>query len=184
MSIVFACLLLLQSHAPSSNPALAAEYIVGPQDRLSITVFDEQTLTKTVNVQPHGSFEYPLVGRITAGGLSVRQITDSLKKRLGPPVGFLVNPQVNIEVETYRRQVVYVNGQVRIPGAVPLKGAMTIMDGLTQAGSPTPEAGGFIEIYRRPAGQAAEGPLDPAKTTAAERVTMEELRNGRAQQIL
>ena len=41
--------------------------------------------------------------------------------------GFLVNPQVNIEVETYRSQVVYVNGQVRIPGAVPLKGAMTIM---------------------------------------------------------
>jgi len=180
MPILISLLLFLQTQ----NPALAAEYIVGPQDRLSITVFDEPTLTKTVTVDRDGSFEYPLVGRITAGGLSVRQITDNLKKRLGPPDGFLVNPQVNIEVETYRSQVVYVNGQVRIPGAVPLKGAMTIMDVLAQAGSPTPEAGGFIEIYRRPAGQAAQGPLDPAKAMAAERVTMEELRNGRAQQIL
>src|SRR3954470_198019 len=166
------------------NPSLTAEYIVGPQDRLAITVFDEPTLTKTVSVDSEGSFDFPLVGRVKAAGLSVRQITADLKRRLGPPDGFLVNPQVNIEVETYRSQVVYVNGQVRIPGAVPLKGAMTIMDVLAQAGSPTPEAGGFIEIYRRPAGQAAHGPLEPANGMAPERVTMEELRNGRAQQIL
>ena len=119
-----------------------------------------------MTVDSDGSFEFPLVGRVIAGGLSVRQITADLKKRLGPPDGFLVNPQVNIEVETYRSQVVYVNGQVRIPGAVPLKGAMTIMDVLAQAGSPTPEAGPFIEIYRKPAGPASQGPLDPSKASA------------------
>src|SRR5690242_13198540 len=128
MSILFSLLLLLQSQ----NPALTGEYIVGPQDRLAITVFDEPTLTKTVTVDSDGSFDYPLVGRVVAGGRSVRQITADLKKRLGPPDGFLVNPQVSIEVDTYRSQVVYVNGQVRIPGAVPLKGAMTIMDVLSQ----------------------------------------------------
>jgi polysaccharide export outer membrane protein len=172
--------LLLWMQAP--NPALAAEYIVGPQDRLAITVFDEPTLTKSVAVEADGSFNFPLVGRMTAGGLSVRQITANLKKRLGPPDGFLVNPQINIEVETYRSQVVYVNGQVRVPGAVPLKGAMTIMDVLAQAGSPTPEAGPFIEIYRKPQGRGAQG--DPIKAAEPLRVTMEDLRNGRAQQIL
>lgn len=180
MSTLVILLLWLQA----SNPALAAEYIVGPQDRLAITVFDEPTLTKTVTVDSDGTFEFPLVGRVKAGGLAVRQITADLKKRLGPPDGFLVNPQVNIEVETYRSQVVYVNGQVRAPGAVPLKGAMTIMDVLAQAGSPTPEAGPYIEIYRKPAGQTAQGPLDPSKAPAAERITMDDLRNGRAQQIL
>ena len=180
MTILFSLLLLIQAQ----NPAVAGEYIVGPQDRLSITVFDEPTLTKTVTVDSDGSFDYPLVGRVTAGGLSVRQITVNLKKRLGPPDGFLVNPQVNIEVETYRSQVVYVNGQVRVPGAVPLKGAMTIMDVLAQAGSPTPDAGPYIEIYRKPAGQGPASPVDPAKASAPLRVTMEDLRNGRAQQIL
>ncbi|MFL6280580.1 MAG: polysaccharide biosynthesis/export family protein [Vicinamibacterales bacterium] len=177
---LLAVLLLL---APQ-NPSLTAEYIVGPQDRLAITVFDEPTLTKTVSVESDGSFEFPLVGRVKAGGLPVRQITADLRKRLGPPDGFLVNPQVNIEVETYRSQVVYVNGQVRVPGAIPLKGAMTIMDVLAQAGSPTPEAGPYVEVYRKPAGQASQGPLDPAKMPAPERVPMEDLRNGRAQQIL
>ena len=148
MTILFSLLLLLQS----PNPGLAGEYIVGPLDRLAITVYDEPTLSKTVTVDSDGSFDFPLIGRVTAGGMSVRQIGTELKKRLGPPNGFLVNPQVNIEVETYRSQVVYVNGQVRIPGAVPLKGAMTIMDVLAQAGSPTAEAGSctlrFIESRR------------------------------------
>lgn len=174
MSILVSLLLLLQSQ----GSALAAEYIVGPQDRLAITVFDEPTLTKTVTVDSDGSFDFPLIGRMVAGGRSVRQITAELKKRLGPPDGFLVNPQVSIEVDTYRSQVVYVNGQVRVPGAVPLKGAMTIMDVLAQAGSPTPEAGPYVEIYRKPPTTA-----DPSRI-APLRVTMEELRSGRAQQIL
>jgi len=177
-------LLILSLLLQAPNPALAAEYVVGPHDRLAITVFDEPTLTKTVTIDSDGTFDFPLVGRIKAGGLSVRQITADLRKRLGPPDGVLVNPQVNIEVETYRSQVVYVNGQVRLPGAVPLKGAMTVMDVLAQAGSPTPEAGSFVEIYRKSGGQPSPGPVDPSKSDAAERVTMEDLRNGRAQQIL
>jgi polysaccharide export outer membrane protein len=181
MTILLSFLLLFQS----PNPGLVAEYIVGSQDRLAITVFDEPTLTKTVTVDSDGSFEFPLIGRVTAGGMSLRQIATELKKRLGPPHGFLVNPQVNIEVETYRSQVVYVNGQVRIPGAVPLKGAMTIMDVLAQAGSPTAEAGSYVEVYRKPAGEASQGPVDPSKApTPPQRVMMEDLRNGRAQQIL
>lgn len=181
MTILLSLLLVFQS----PNPALVAEYIVGPQDRLAITVFDEPTLSKTVTVDSDGSFDFPLIGRVTAGGMPLRQIAAELKKRLGPPNGYLVNPQVNIEVETYRSQVVYVNGQVRIPGAVPLKGAMTIMDVLAQAGSPTAEAGSYVEVYRKPAGQASQGPVDPSKApTPPQRVTMEDLRNGRAQQIL
>ena len=181
MTILLSFLLLLQS----PNPGVVAEYIVGPQDRLAITVFDEPTLSKTVTVDGDGSFEFPLIGRVTAGGMSVRQIATELRKRLGPPNGFLVNPQLNIEVETYRSQVVYVNGQVRIPGAVPLKGAMTIMDVLAQAGSPTAEAGSYVEVYRKPAGQSSHGPVDPSTApTPPQRVTMEDLRNGRGQQIL
>ncbi|MEA2488741.1 MAG: polysaccharide biosynthesis/export protein, partial [Acidobacteriota bacterium] len=52
-------------------------------------------------------------------------------------------------------------------------------------GSPTAEAGSYVEIYRKPAGQASAGPVDPTKAPAPpQRVTMEDLRNGRAQQIL
>ncbi len=69
MTILLSLLLLIQSPG-ATGPA---EYVVGPQDRLAITVFDEPTLTKTVTVDSDGTFDFPLVGRIAAGGLSVRQ---------------------------------------------------------------------------------------------------------------
>jgi polysaccharide export outer membrane protein len=181
MMILISLLLLFQS----PSPRVAADYVVGPQDRLAITVFEEPSLTKTVTVDNDGTFDFPLIGRLKAGGLSVREIEVELKKRLGPPSGFLVDPQVNIEVDAYRSQVVHVTGQVRDPGAKPLRGAMTIMDALSAAGSQTPEAGAYVEIYRRAVGtpggvSAGERPA----TVAPLRVTMEELRNGQAQRIL
>ena len=58
---------------------------------------------------------------------------------------------MSIEVETYRSQVVYVWGQVRSPGAVTLTGNTNLTEALAKAGSPTPDAGSYIEINRRPA---------------------------------
>lgn len=174
--------LFLLLHAQKT---VAPDYVVGAQDRLSITVFDEPTLTKTVTVDNDGTFEFPYIGRVKVAGMSVREIEAELKKRLGPPSGILVSPQISIEVETYRSQVVYVQGEVRTPGFVPLKGTMTVMDALAQAGSTTPSAGGYVEVYHRAPGQAADGPIDLRKAaTPPIRITMEELRNGTAQRIL
>lgn len=180
MMILISLLLFFQS----PRATVSSEYVVGPQDRLAITVFDEPSLTKTVTVDGTGEFDFPYIGKVKAAGLSVRAIEADLKKRLGPPTGVLVAPQVSIEVETYRSQVVYVNGQVHNPGAVPLKGNMTIMDILAAAGSVTAEAGAFVEVYHRGPGQTT-GPVDAAKAAApARRVTMEQLRNGDAQSIV
>jgi polysaccharide biosynthesis/export protein len=161
------CVVLLQS-----PPAAKSEYIVGAQDRLAITVFGEADLTKVVTIDSDGTFDFPLIGRVKAAGLTVRAIEHDVTVRLKN--GYYVNPQVTIEVETYRSQVVYVTGQVRTPGAVPLSGLMSVMDALAKAGSPLPDAGPYIFINRR---------VEGATPVTPERVRMEELQNGRAQQI-
>jgi polysaccharide export outer membrane protein len=166
-----------------AQKTIAPDYVVGAQDRLSITVFDEPTLTKTVTIDNDGTFDFPLIGRVKAAGLTVRLIEDDLKKRLG--ADYLVSPQVSIEVETYRSQIVYVQGEVRTPGFVPLKGAMTIMDALAQAGSTTTTAGNYVEVYRHAAGQSTSGPVDLSKPPLPPlRLSMDDLRSGRAQGIL
>src|SRR5574338_454400 len=119
-------LLLLLSFAQSPSSPTTLEYVVGAQDKLAITVFDEPSLTKTVTVDGDGSFDFPLIGRVRAAGLTVRAIQQDVTERLRKD--YLVDPQVSIEVENYRSQVVYVTGQVRVPGAVPLMGNMTVMD--------------------------------------------------------
>ena len=154
----------------------AADYTVGAQDRLSITVFGETDLTKVVTVDGDGTFDFPLIGRVKALGLTARAIEHDITARL--KAGFLVSPQVTIEVEAYRSQVVYVTGQVRTPGAVPLTGVMSVMEALARAGSPLPDAGPFIFINRRSAASSQNG-----SPSLPETVRMEELQSGRAQHI-
>ena len=174
--------LLLALAAPlqaPQRPAGAPDYAVGSQDRLSVTVFGEADLTRIVTVDGDGTFDFPLVGRIRAAGLTLRAIEAELVARLRQ--GYLRSPQVSIDVETYRSQVVYVTGQVRMPGAIALAGNMSVMDVLSRAGSPTPDAGTYILINRRPR-PATDGstpaPLEP------ERVSMADLQSGRAQHLV
>jgi polysaccharide biosynthesis/export protein len=158
----------------AQNPS-AAEYLVGPQDRLAVSVVDEPTLTKLVTVGANGTFDYPYIGTVNAGGLTLHAIQQDIAARLKEK--YLRNPQVSIEVETYRSQLVYVWGQVRAPGAVTLMGRITVTEALAKAGSPTADAGSFIEINRKPRpGADGAAPL-------AERISLEDLQNGRAQSI-
>jgi len=177
MSLLIALVLVfqapMQTVAAAAGPA--AEYIVGPQDRLSVTVFEEAALTKTVTVDADGTFDFPLIGRVRAAGLTVRTIQQDVTARLKKD--FLVNPQVTVEVETYRSQLVYVTGQVRTPGPVPLMGNMTVMEALARAGSPREDAGPFLLINHRPLPGA-----DPV--AAQDRLSMADLLTGKAQGIV
>ncbi len=174
-------LLSLILQAPLAVPA-PAEYTVGPQDRLAITVVDEPTLTRVVTVGSDGTFDFPYIGLVKAGGVSLRAIQLDITTRLKEK--YLRNPQVSIEVETYRSQVVYVWGQVRAPGAVTLMGNMSLTEALAKAGSPTPDAGSYIEINRRPAAVAPGTDPAAAVKPVPERVSMTELQSGRAQAII
>jgi len=167
-------LILFLTFLQAAVPRSASDYVVGARDKLAITVFDEPSLTKTITVDGDGTFDYPLIGRVRASGLTVRAIQDDVVTKLKKD--FLVNPQVTIEVETYRSQNVYVTGQVRLPGAVPLMGNMTVMEALARAGSPTPDAGSYIVINRRP---SSDTPAQPTQ----ERIAMSDLQNGRVQAI-
>jgi polysaccharide export outer membrane protein len=163
-------------------PTVPAEYTVGPQDRLSIAVVDEPTMTRVVTVGSDGTFDYPYIGLVRAGGMSLRAIQHDITARLKEK--YLRNPQVSIEVEAYRSQVVYVWGQVKSPGAVTLMGTINLTEALAKAGSPMPDAGSYIEINRRPTSVPAG--TDPATVVkpAPERVAMAELQSGRAQSII
>jgi polysaccharide biosynthesis/export protein len=174
MVALFLLSVILQA---TPQPSLSAEYIVGPQDRLAILVVDEPTLTKTVTVGTDGTFDYPYIGQVKAAGLSVRSIQVDITTRLKEK--YLRNPQVSIEVESYRSQVVYVWGQVKAPGAVTVMGNINLTEALAKAGSPTPDAGSYIEINRKPR-PGSNGDAKPQ----SERISMADLQSGRAQNIL
>jgi polysaccharide export outer membrane protein len=115
-------------------------------------------------VEADGTFSFPLIGRVKAGGLTLRTFEEALKKKLAD--GYFKNPQVTVAVEQYRSQRVFVMGEVRSPGPVPLTGGMTLIEALARAGSTMPSASGEVAIVRAP--QGATGPVLPNGDSSTE----------------
>lgn len=161
----------------NAPPAAVPNYVVGPQDVLLITSYDQADLSGKFTVEADGTFTYPLVGRFKAGGLTLRQVEDGLKNRLKSE-GYFRNPQVTIAVDTYKSQKIFVVGEVRSPGSYPLSGNMNLVEALARAGSTLPSAGGEAIIVQ--AGESASGPTLPNQQDAANiiRVDLKDLQNG------
>lgn len=145
--------------AISANPAT---YVIGPQDVLKITVFDEPELSQSYRVDTDGMITFWLLGRVPAGGRTLREFQDKLRDQLAN--GYIKNPQVRVEVEQYKSQSVFVLGEVRTPGRISMTGTKTLLEALAEAGSPTSQASSEITITHpkrstgtSPAGKGPDG---------------------------
>jgi polysaccharide biosynthesis/export protein len=152
-----ALLLAVALSAMTLSAQSAADYVIGAQDVLTIQVFDQTDLGGKYTVEADGTFSFPLVGRVKAGGLTLRSFEGALKAKLAD--GYFKNPQVTVAVEQYRSQRVFVMGEVRAPGPVALTGGMTLIEALSRAGSTQPTASGEVAVVRAP--QGARGPAVP-----------------------
>ena len=139
--LIIACLLGLVSSVSAQT-----DYIVGPQDVLTVTVFGEPELTGKYTVEQDGTFTFPQIGRIKAGGATLRGLEQELKTKLAD--GYLKNPQVAVAIENYRSQRILVIGEVRNPGEYQLNGEMTLLSALARAGSTTESAAREATVVR------------------------------------
>jgi polysaccharide export outer membrane protein len=176
--IITGCLVLLC--AATLRAQSAADYVIGPQDVLTIQVFDQADLGGKYTVETDGSFSFPLVGRVTAGGMTLRSFESELKKKLAD--GYFRNPQVTVAVEQYRSQRVFVMGEVRNPGPVALTGGMTLVEALARAGSTLPSASGEVAIVRDAPGATGPTLPDPQKTPDIVRASIRDLESGSRKQ--
>jgi polysaccharide export outer membrane protein len=181
---VLLAILLVARAAGAQTTAAGAEpdYRVGPQDVLLVTVFDEPALTGKYTVDADGTFTFPLIGRIEAGGLALRAIQEALTIRLAD--GYIKKPQVRIEVEQYRSQSVFVIGEVRNPGKYPLSGRMTLIEALAQAGSTTAAASHEVLVIHAAGDRQGDAPLLPDRASSADtvRVSIPDLQSGKLSQ--
>jgi polysaccharide export outer membrane protein len=123
----------------STSPISQTDYVVGQQDVMKITVFNEPTLSNTYRVDNDGSISFPFLGRVKVAGLRVAVIEAQLAKSLAE--GYIKNPQVTVDMEQYRSQSVFIMGEVRVPSKYSLVGNSSLMEALMQAGWVTPTAG-------------------------------------------
>lgn len=157
-----------------------ANYIVGPQDVLTVTVFNEPQLSGRFRVENDGQFSFPFVGRIRAGGTTLREIGETIRRKLAD--GYLKDPQVTVEVEQFRSQSVFVMGEVRTPGKYTLTGAVTLIEALAQAGSTTSAAGNEVLILHPKEATKGAPTLPEDGDADVERVNLRNIEGGKLSQ--
>jgi polysaccharide export outer membrane protein len=98
-----------QKDAASQPAAAPEEYVLGVEDKLSISVWKEPDLLSSVTVRPDGKITFPLIGDIQAAGRTPRGLTDEISKSLGK---FIKEPVVTVVVAEINNYKVFVLGEV------------------------------------------------------------------------
>jgi polysaccharide export outer membrane protein len=107
--------------APNAASAARPEAILGVGDVLKITVYQNPDLTvEAARISEVGQINFPLIGSVAIGGLTVSAAEQKIAKLLRDG-GFVLRPQVTIQVGQIRSSQISVLGQVGKPGRYPIE---------------------------------------------------------------
>lgn len=149
---------------PAANPAqatrpVAADYTIGPGDVLTVTIGDSPEMSGRYRVSDSGEIAIPLLPQpvkaegLTPAGFS-RSLAGALKK-----AELLRHPIVNVFVEEFHSRNVTVLGAVAKPSVYPLDRPTTLLEVISLAGGPTPQAGNTVTVVHP---NPSAGPGSPA----------------------
>jgi polysaccharide export outer membrane protein len=131
----------------STNLHLGQDYIIGPGDLLGISVWRDDSLTRSVVVLPDGKIQFPLIGEIVAGGKSVAQLKKEFVEKLS---SYVVDADISVEVKQSNSLFIYIIGKVNSPGRQMLLADTTVLQALAMAGGLNPFAEkNDIKIFRQ-----------------------------------
>jgi polysaccharide export outer membrane protein len=145
--------------AAAANPMARTgyEYVLGPADKLRLTVFGEPDLSGDFTLDGAGFIRLPLIGEVRAAGFTSRQLEGAVANALSQ--GYLKAPKVAVEVSNYRP--FYIIGAVNRPGQYPYVDHMNALNAVALAGGFNSQAVESVVFIRREASNKEdEVPVD------------------------
>jgi protein involved in polysaccharide export with SLBB domain len=118
--------LVLPAQAP------CAEYVLGPEDNLSVRVYEWPDLSGDFKVGADGRISVPLIGSVAAAGQTVDQLEKTIQATLAQEAGLKDTPSVAVQVKDYRP--FFITGDVQKPGAYAFRPGLTILQAVSLAG--------------------------------------------------
>ncbi len=112
-------------------------YRLGPGDVVQVAVFQEEDMLSQQRIGQDGTINFPLVGRVAIGGRTVEQAADIIAAKLKG--GFLINPQVTVNIFEYAPRRFTIFGQVNSAGSyeIPSEELVTLATAVAIAGGNT-----------------------------------------------
>jgi len=137
--------------APAVGAQAVADYRIGVDDEVKVSVWQNAGLDVSVPVRPDGKISVPLVGDVVAGGRTPEEVSADIKEKLQ---AYVRDPQVTVILTQLRSHEylsrVRVTGAVRQPISVPFRQGMTVLDAVLAAGGTTEFASSDrTELYRK-----------------------------------
>ena len=117
--------------APAVMNEVPKDYLIGSEDTIMVSVWNEEKLTATLPVRPDGKISMPLLNDVQASGLTPMQLADALTEKLKK---FVADPRVTVVVTQMNSQKVFMLGEVSHTGALPLLPNMTVLQALATSG--------------------------------------------------
>ncbi|SRR5579884_2793272 len=115
----------------SATANTAPDYVIGSEDVLTINVWKEPDISRTVPVRPDGKITLPLLGDIQASGLTPRKLQDNISTGLR---SYVSTPEVTVIVQEVKSLKFNIVGEIMKPGAYPLSEPMTVLDAIAVGG--------------------------------------------------
>lgn len=153
------------------SSAVSEDYIIGPQDVLEITVWDNPDLLSRISVSLDGKIKYQLIGDVGASGLTAGELSSKLTELLAD--GYIVDPQVSVEVVEYKSQKVFIIGEATKPGTYYLTKKTTLVEAISMAGGPTKDADREVIVVRPGDAAATKEPALPYDSEGAKQIKVD-----------
>ena len=137
----------LKAKEKSSAFLKPAEYIIGIEDVLSISIWPSEDFPKEVTVRIDGNISFPLIGKIKADGLTPSLLEKEIEKRLSE---YIKDPWVTVRVKEYKSKKVMLLGEIQGgPKIYSLRERVNILELLILLGALTDKADiSKIEVTR------------------------------------
>jgi len=131
LALFFVPMALASGTGLRAQEAPPPDFIIGPEDVLSIVFWRDKDMTTQVTVRPDGKISLPLLDEVQAAGLTpadlrAHLIEDSKK--------FFGNPNVTVVVQTINSRKVFITGQVVKPGPYVIVAPTTVLQLIAMAG--------------------------------------------------
>ena len=107
------------------------DYRLMPDDQVDVFVYQVNDFNRTVQVDGAGNIVLPLIGVVPAANRTTREVEAEISRRL--KAKYMQNPQVAVVVKDAVGLRVTVEGAVKKPGVVAIRGDMTLLRALAQS---------------------------------------------------
>lgn len=134
-----------------AQQSASAAYTLGNGDALRITIYGQEDLSGSFEVDGAGNISMPLIGQVVAQGLTTPELESRIVELLDGD--YILNPRVSVEVTNYRP--FYILGEVNRPGEYPYSSGISVLNAVAAAGGFTYRANKRV-VYIKSVDSTAE----------------------------